>query len=222
MRLLFLSTALTFLLGLSQVAFAASTEDKIKFNFVNEEVGKVVEAYAKASGKKFVVTPNGLGRISLLNSEPVSEDEAFAQLSTALAVNGYAVVKQDDVYLIEQARAANRRSIEVVTELPTVRPERIVTLIIQLKNISAQDVNMELRNLVSKDGELNVREKGNQLIITDWTSALHRIQEIITRIDKPADPKVAKIIETARAEHLKRKAERAKAEAAGSEPKKGH
>lgn len=163
-----------------QVAAAAPT---IKFNFKDADMSKVIEEYAKASGQKFVVDSNLRGKISLINSGPITLTEAFNQLSSGLAVNGAAISKQDDVMLISHARNIQRNLLEVSSELPPLRPEKMQTLIINLKYATAGELNKELRILTSKDGELVPVTRTNQLIITDWVSNLYRVQKLIKEID---------------------------------------
>lgn len=166
----------------------------MKRYFKNDELVKIIEAYSKASGQKFVVDPSVRGKISIFNQDEVSIEEAFNQLSSALAVNGFAISKQGDMMVVRQARNVQRDLIEVASELPPLKPERMVTWVAQLKNVSAETVNRELRILLSKDGELSVVPASNQLIFTDWSSNLGRVSELLKQIDKPMDPEVAKAL----------------------------
>ncbi|MGZ3768539.1 MAG: hypothetical protein ACXVCP_10490 [Bdellovibrio sp.] len=185
----------------------AKAEEKMKMYFNNEELIKVIEMYSKASGQKFVIDPNVRGKISIFIQEPVSLEEAFNQLSTALAINGYAISKQGDTMVIKSARNIQRDLIEVSTEKPTLKPERMYSWIYTAKNIPATIINRDLRILPSKDGELNVNEETNQIIFTDWTSNLLRVAEVLKEIDKKVDPATAKLVEASKKEKELRKKE---------------
>src|SRR6516162_6088416 len=78
--------------------------DKIGFTYKDAELTKVIEDYAKASGQKFIIDPNVKGKITIMNKEPVTVSEAFNQLSSAMALNSYAISKQDDVMVVSHAR----------------------------------------------------------------------------------------------------------------------
>lgn len=192
------------LLSLSTV----NAEEKIKMYFNNEDLTKVIEMYSKASGQKFVIDPSSRGKISIFIQEPVSLEEAFNQLSSALAINGYAISKQADTMIIKSARNIQRDLIEVSQEKPTLKPERMYTWIYNAKNIPAGTIMRELRILPSKDGELNVSESTNQIIITDWTSNLLRIAEILKEIDVKVDSATAKLVEASKKEHEARRKEK--------------
>lgn len=180
------------------LAFSVSTalaQEKVKMYFKNEDIVKIIEIYSKASGQKFVVDSSVRGTASIFLQEPVTVEEAFNHLSSALALNGFAISKQGDTMVIRSARNVQRDLIEVSTEKPSLKPERMYTWVYTAKNIPATDINRDLRILPSKDGELNVSAATNQLIMTDWASNLNRIAAILAEIDKKADPAVAKLVE---------------------------
>jgi general secretion pathway protein D len=174
---------------------SAQAEEKMKMYFNNEELVKIIEIYSKASGQKFVVDAAVRGHVSIFIQEPISIEEAFNQLSSALAVNGYAISKQGDTMLIKTARNIQRDLIEVSTEKPTLKPERMFTWIYTAKNIAAESINRDLRILTSKDGEMSILANNNQVIITDWASNLNRIAELLKQVDQKPDPATAKLVE---------------------------
>lgn len=173
------------LLAISAVAHA---EDTIKFSFKDADIHQVIEEYAKVSGKKIIVDPAAHGKVTIYNPQPVSVEEAFNQLSSALAVNGLGIVNQDGQLVVMSARAIQRDDIEVSRDLPALKPERMATWVVSFKNINADDINRELRILTSRDGELVPYTATNQLVITDWTSNLHRVAKILAELDHPVAP----------------------------------
>ncbi|QDK44829.1 general secretion pathway protein GspD [Bdellovibrio sp. ZAP7] len=198
------------LLSLSVVA--ASASDKIKFNFLDTEVSKMIEAYSKSTGQKFVVDPSVRGKASIFVQEPITTEEAFNQLSSALAVNGFAISKQGDTMIVKSARNIQRDLIEVSTEVPALKPERMATWIYTFKNIAAAEVNRSVRIMPSRDGEMNTFDKNNQIIFTDWTSNLNRMAAILKELDKPADPAAAKLAAEDKKGSMKREASKKKEE----------
>lgn len=188
----------------------AHADDKMKFNFVNEELTKIIEQYSKASGQKFIIDPVVRGKITFLNPTDVTLEEAYNQLSTGLALNGYAIVKQGDNFIIRNARSAQRDNLEVVSTLPSIKPERMATYVIAIKNVSASEVISQIRMLSSSYGEISALENTNQIIITDWTPNLNRVNEIIKKIDVPMDKSILKIVTEAKKERKERMALRAK------------
>jgi general secretion pathway protein D len=192
MKLISLMTTL----AVSLSVFAAAPADKkIKMNFVNEDLTNIIQAYSKASEQNFIIDPGVRGKVSILNSDAVDVTEAYNQLSSALAVNGYAISKQENSYIVKPARNVERDLIEVSADVPALKPERLVTWVVTFKNLSAKTVLREMRNLTSKDGEMNLSTQSNQIVMTDWASNLNRVAKLFEQMDKPVDPKLHKLVE---------------------------
>lgn len=169
----------------------------VKFSFNNEELPKMIESYSKATGQKFVVDPGVRGKATINGADSVSEAEAFNLLSSALAVNGYAISKQGDTMTIMNARNIQRSLVDVSKTLPELKPERMTTWVYTFKYISAAKVGRDMRILSSKDGEMSVFPDTNQVVLTDWTSNLQRVSNIFKELDVQQDPKLAKFAKDA-------------------------
>ena len=176
------------------LSLAVFADEKIQFNFPNEEITKIIEIYSKASNTRFVIDSTVRGKISLLNSSPLSLEEAYNQLSEALGLNGFGILKKEDYSIVRNARSIQRDGIEVSTQLPSLRPQRMATWIVNLKYISAYDMQKYLGRFINSSyGEMQILPHNNQLVISDFTSTLHRISQMIKEADIPADPKMAKL-----------------------------
>lgn len=175
---------LIFCLLFSFSAFAAPESGKFTFNFKGAEVVDVLQQYMKITGQKFVVNESVHGKITILNPHDVTAEEAFGLLSTALAENGIGISEQGDVMVVMNARNIQRDFIPVVTELPPLKPERMVSWVVETHNVDAGEVNKQLRLLTSRDGEEFPFGK-NKLIISDWVSNLYRVRDLMAKLDQP-------------------------------------
>ncbi len=201
----FLLTTITFL-SISIV----HAEDKIKMYFNNEDITKIIEMYSKFSGQKFVVDSTVRGKVSIFVQEPVAAEEAFNHLSSALALNGFGVSKQGDTMIVKNARSIQRDLIEVYTDKPALKPERMVTWIYTFKNLNPQTVQQQLRLLTSSYGEVAVNTDTNQIIITDWASNINHASAVLKEVDIKVDPATAKLVASSKKENELRHQERAK------------
>lgn len=174
------------------------SETKVKWSFKDQEISSLIEMFAKESKTTFIVDPGVRGKISIFTAQPVTLDEAFDLLATALAQNGFAIVPREGRYVVMAARNAQRSSIPTLTEIKSVKPERYVTLLINLKHISALEANKNLRAFPSKDGEMTPIVDSNQLLVTDYISNLNRIAEMLKLLDQPVAPGAAKFAKTAK------------------------
>ncbi len=189
------------------ISLSSIAQQKMNMNFINDELTNVIAAYSKAANQKFIIDPSVRGKITILLTEMVTTEEAFNHLSSALAVNGYAISKQGDTMVIKSARNIQRDLIEVSTELPSIKPERMYTWIYKGKYLPVESIIRELRIMNSKDGEITSNSRANQLIITDFTANINRVAAILAEIDKPIDAATAKLVETSRREREKEKAQ---------------
>ncbi|MCB9026864.1 MAG: type II secretion system secretin GspD [Bdellovibrionaceae bacterium] len=98
-------------------------------------------------------------------------------------MNGLTVVPSGKFLKIRQARAAQRDSLETYTGEYFPNTDQIITRIIKLKYISADEVFKNLRILNSKDGESHAYAPTNSLIITDYGSQIERVVNILRYLD---------------------------------------
>ena len=183
----------------------ANASDKLKMNYKNKDILEVIENYSKETNQKFIIDPNVKGKITIFIPGEISYEEAFENLSSALASNGYGILKQGETMLVRSARKIQRDSLEVSTKLPTIKPERMFTWIYQVENLNSNDIINRLRILSSQDGEIAQVESTNQLIITDWTSSLSRIATILKIVDVKVDSSKTKVTENQnRKDHIKK------------------
>lgn len=171
---------------------SGAAAQSMKFNYKNEEITKIVEDYAKATKQVFVFEGGVRGKATILTEGSIPVSEAYNLMSSALAVNGYGITKQGETFVIMSARNIQRNLVEVTTEVPALKPERMVTYIYSAKNIPVTVLNSNLRILSSKDGEMTIEGKTNRMIFTDWSSNIQRIATILKEVDKPADPNATK------------------------------
>src|SRR5690606_7920363 len=141
-----------------------------------------VKAISELTGKNFIVEPNVRGKITIIAPTPITVAEAYRAFLSALAINGFTVVPSGKFLKIRQVRIAARDSIEIYSGAYTPNTDQVVTRIIHLKHISADDVKKSLLNITSKDGDLQVYSATNSLILTDWGANVERVMKILAQL----------------------------------------
>lgn len=184
-------------------ALSVWADEKINFNYKDAELTKIIEDYSKANGANFIVDSTVRGRVTILNPEAVSQECAYNDLSTALAVNGFAIVHQKDANVVRNARSVQRDLIEVSSEVPTIDPVRMYTWVYTPHYVAAMDVMKDIRILTSSYGEMT-SSSTNQIIITDWTTNINRVSEVLKQVDKPVSAATKKLMADARKERESR------------------
>ncbi|MBX3022414.1 MAG: type II secretion system secretin GspD [Bdellovibrionales bacterium] len=153
------------------------------FDYPNAEISDVIRAISELTGKNFIVDPQVRGKITIIAPSRITVAEAYKAFLSALAINGLAVVPGDGFYKIKQARVAQRDNIDTFSGAYYPTSDQMITRIIKLKYISADEVNKQLRILTSKDGELVPYTPTNSLIVSDYGANMDRIMKILEQLD---------------------------------------
>lgn len=155
------------------------------FDYPNAEITDVIKAMGQLTGKNFIIDPAVHGKISIIAPSQITVAEAWKAFLAALAINQFTVVPYGKFLKVKSTRLAQRDSIETYSGKYYPNADMLITRIVHLKYISADEVNKRLRILPSRDGELTPYEPTNSLIITDFGSNVERIMKIIAELDRP-------------------------------------
>jgi general secretion pathway protein D len=160
---------------------------QLVLNFDNADVEVVVQAAAEIVGFNYVLAPTARGRkITVQTVGKISSDEVFAVLLTILDVNGLAAVRSGNLYRIIPREGAPQTPLKtfVGRELAaTLPPDEVVTQIVSLQFINAQDVVALLRPFVAAQGALAAHRETNLLILTDTAANVRRLLEMLKLVD---------------------------------------
>lgn len=155
------------------------------FDFPNVEITDLIKAISELTGKNFIIDPGVRGKITIVAPSKLTLSEAYKAFLSALAINGFTVVPSGNFLKVKSARNAQRDSIETYSGAYYPNSDQMITRIIHLKHISAEQVNRDLRILPSKDGEMSVYTQTNSIILSDYGSNIDRVMKIINQLDVP-------------------------------------
>lgn len=171
--------------GLEDITNENFPETIESFDFPNVEITDVIKAIGELTGKNFIIDPGVRGKITIIAPSKITVAEAYKAFLSALAINGFTVVPSGSFLKIKSARNAQRDSIETYSGAYYPNSDQMITRIIHLKHIQAEQVNRDLRILSSKDGEMSVYTATNSLILSDYGSNIDRVMKIISQLDVP-------------------------------------
>ncbi|MGZ3745143.1 MAG: type II secretion system secretin GspD, partial [Pseudobdellovibrionaceae bacterium] len=171
--------------GLEDITNENFPETIESFDFPNVEITDVIKAISELTGKNFIIDPGVRGKITIVAPSKITVAEAYKAFLSALAINGFTVVPSGSFLKIKSARNAQRDSIETYSGSYYPNSDQMITRIIHLKHIQAEQVNRDLRILSSKDGEMSVYPATNSLILSDYGSNIDRVMKIINQLDVP-------------------------------------
>ncbi len=155
-------------------------------NLNDTDIQELIKFVAEATGKTIVVDPAVKGKVKVISSHPVSADELYQLFLSILDVHGYAAVRSGDVVRVIQNKDARSAPVDVSDGSSGITSEEYVTQVLRLDNISAAKLIPVLRPLVPQQAHMAAYAPSNAIIISDISSNIDKIRDIIDRMDKSA------------------------------------
>jgi general secretion pathway protein D len=161
-------------------------------NFKDSDIQELIKFVADVTGRTVIIDPRVKGRIKVISSKPLNQEELLQLFRTVLEMHDFSVVDVEGVMRIIPLKDARSSPVPVVN---ADSPEKgFLTQVIQLQNIAAAKILPSIRPLVPQHSHLSAYDPSNAIIITDSAENIARIRDLIERLDKSATP-VTEIVE---------------------------
>jgi len=171
---------------------------RVKMNFNEAEVIEIVQWISKQTCKNFIIG-DGIrgGKITILSNTAVTAAEAYRAFLSALNVNNMTVVQVGNFLKVQMKRDAAKDTIPtyIGEEVDIPALDQMVTRVVQLKFVDANNINATVKQLTTKDGDSYPYAPTNTLIISDTGSNLHRLMQIINQLDTPLGQEEIRVIQ---------------------------
>jgi general secretion pathway protein D len=160
------------------------SSNQATLNFVGADIESVIKAVGHFTRTTFIIDPRVKGTINLVSEKPVSKTQAMDMLTSALRLQGFAVVRSDGyTKVVPEADAKLQAG---PTTAGSVRGDQIATQIFHLNYEQAANLVPVLRPLISPNNTINANPGNNTIVITDYADNLKRLGRIIASLDAPA------------------------------------
>lgn len=179
--------AITLCLVFSSSSILAKT---ITLNLKNAEISALIKTVADITGKNFVVDPRVKGKVTVISSHPMDQDEVYQVFLSILEVHGFSAVSSGNLIKIIPEVKAKQLNIPVSPPASGAPDDLMITRIVQVKNISAAQLVPILRPLIPQQGHLAAYPSTNVLILSDRAGNVRRLVKIIKRIDQASDSSI--------------------------------
>ena len=171
-------------------AESGNGSNTLRLNFRNAPIEMVLNYLSDAAGFIIEMNTPAKGKVDVWSSQPVSKDEAVDILNSVLNKNGYAAIRNGRILTIVSKEDAIHADIPVKTgndpeAIP--RNDEIVTQIIPIRFVEAQQLVKDLSPLVSPHATIIANEAGNSIAVTDTQANIRHLVEIIKAIDSSAE-----------------------------------
>jgi len=170
-----------------EAAAATRPVAPISLDFKNVPLDAVLEHLSEAAG--FVVIKDAPleGRVTVVSRQPVSADEAVTLLNTVLKANGYTAIRTGRMLKIIGRDVARKSNVPVhfgADPAQIAVSEEFITQVIPIGNVDAVKLRQDLAPLIGTDADLAANGGSNAIVVTDTSSNVRRVVEIISALDR--------------------------------------
>lgn len=158
----------------------------ILLNFHDAPLDTILTYLSEVAGLSVLREAPVTGRVTLMNRQPLSIEEAVSLLNVALKEKGYAAITMGRTLKIVPLADAKKRNIPVRSgnDPALIEPnDRVITQIIPVRYLDAVKLKENLVPLIPAYAELSSNASSNALILTDTGANIRRIVEIVHALD---------------------------------------
>lgn len=125
------------------------------------------------------------GTVSILSPKPVTAYEAYKAFLSALEANGLTIVKNGKFNEIVGAKVAKNQGADIRRSRGAPNDDRIVTRLIQLSHVPAEEVLPVLDKFKTANADITVYGPTNTIILTDTGRSILRLVKLLRQLDVP-------------------------------------
>lgn len=157
-------------------------------NFNNIGIIEYLRFISQISGKNFIFDDGDLNfKVTIVSEEPTSIDNIMAALMQTLRIHGLSLLEQDNNIIIHKTKGVNGLSTVVPSsdQGTSLKPPatEIITQLFHLENVKAETVAPVLKPVMSDQASVSVLPETNHLIVTDITTNVEKIGQLLKDID---------------------------------------
>jgi general secretion pathway protein D len=173
-------------LAFGTIAYAAPKNKKandpvVEINFSDLKIVDFVKMVSKLTGKNIMINADIQGSVDFITEKPVRKSQLFELLISVLDSKGFTIVDTGKGYLkvIPSVDA-------VKYNLPVGKSSsmpQMITKIIKLENVRANDGVAAIKPMLSKNGSALVSPESNSIVISDFASNISTIQSVLKSLE---------------------------------------
>lgn len=165
------------------------------FDYPDANILDLVKAIGKLTGLNFIVDPAlSSKQITVIAPSKITVAEAYKAFLSALAINGYALVKSGAFWKVQETKNALKDNTEIYSGDYFPNTDQLITRIIKLKHIDGKEFSDSIKYLLSQNNQISYHPSSNSVIISDYGSVIERIMKIVYQMDVPGSREMVKVI----------------------------
>lgn len=162
-----------------------------QINFNEISIVEFIRFVSKITNLNFVFEEADLQfTVTVVSEEPVSTQNVMSALAQILRVHQMSLLEQDNNVLIVKGTDVNQIPTIISSDLPESAPGNaaLVTRVFRIKNANINSVANVIRPMCSKGALIEISNETRQLIVTDITTNVQKISELLMSLDAPHTP----------------------------------
>ena len=178
--------------------------------FPNSDVQDVLHFYEQLTGAKLVMDNTVQGKVNIFISKPVPREEAIKIIEINLLLNGFSLVPSENniVKVIGIAKNPRTAGVPVISDLEEIPSgEHVISFLFKLHYADPQELAQVLAQYLQSTQaaytSILALPKSSSLLVTESSSAIRSVAQIIDQIDIPPAEVVSEFIKLERADASK-------------------
>jgi len=203
LRQIRLTLSLLFAVAFSSSIFSANNSvvntdgqtDKYTLDMRGVEIREFINTISKMIGKTIITDAKVRGKVDIQSPSELTADELYEIFLVQLGISGFSVVDtQNGLLKVIPSQGAKLEGTRISDSADVGNSEALVTRIVEVNNVNANQLAATLRPLIDpRLGIIAAYETSNVILVTDRSSNVRRIAQIIAKVDQ-ADSQTLELI----------------------------
>ncbi len=156
----------------------------VRINYVNADLGDVIRSLTTVLGVNVVLTDVPSRRVTFQTPEPVPASQVGAVLEAILESQSLVIVQTGPVaQVMPEEKRPSTGPVRVGKDFPTPPPLGLVTQIVPLDYIRAEEGVTLLKQVASKTARVEVVPRSNSVLVTDRGVNIARYLDLLRQLD---------------------------------------
>lgn len=166
-------------------------EDGYTMNFNNVSIIEYIRFVSKIFNVNFVFDEKELQfNVTIVSEDSVSSKNIMSALIQVLRIHNLRILEQENNLLITSSSDVNQIPTIISSELPgaTSAGSPLITRVFRIKNANLATLTTILKPMISKGALIETSIETRQLIVTDVTTNVDKIAQLLLSLDAPHSP----------------------------------
>lgn len=163
----------------------AADAEGIQLSFKGANIDMIIDWLSKTTEKSVVKHPRAQCQLTIVNSKKMPKRDAINLVYRALALEGFTTIESSRSIFIVPEGQEPKISPELMdssqNEIPEGR-QRLVKFF-PLKHIQPAELKEKVKGVLSEKGTIEVDDRANQVIVTDYTDNIRLLADLIKELD---------------------------------------